>query len=137
MDIGALHGFVLGFGIIGVWTVIGLWSFGVWIVTRVRRAEVIETPWFWKAVSVAQIALVIQLVIGLALALFGRRPGDGSLLTLVFHLSYGFLSPLVVLGVAHWAARGGKINPHAAFAVVGLVIFGLTFRAFQVAVLAG
>lgn len=136
MDIGAIHGYIVGFGIIGLWAVLGLWSLVVWIATRVKGADVIETPWFWRAVSLAQIALVVQLLFGLALFAFGRRPGDQTLVGTLFHLSYGFLSPIVVLAVGHHFSRTGRINPHGAFALVGLVVFGLTFRAFQVAVFA-
>ncbi len=50
-------------------------------------------------------------------------------------MSYALLSPLVVLFFAHKLSREGRVNPYTAFAIVGLVNFGLTFRAFQVGVM--
>lgn len=132
MDLASLHGYLIGFAIIGSWAVIGLWALVLRVLTRRRGGGVMETPVFWRAVSVAQVLLGVQLLVGLVLLALGRRPGDATVLGLLFHLSYGILSPLVVLYVAHKWSREGRVNPHAAFAVVGLVIFGLTFRAFQV-----
>lgn len=132
MDLTALHGYVIGFTVISSWAVIMFWSLAL----RFTRYE--ETPTFWRAVSVAQILLVIQLLVGIVLLLLGRRPGpDGGFGTLLFHLSYGILSPLVVLFVAHGIARSGRYSPHSVFAFVGLVNFGLTLRAFQVGVFGG
>jgi hypothetical protein len=126
MDVGALHGYVIGSAVIGSWVVVGFWALAL----RFTRYD--ETPTFWRAVSVAQILLAVQLLVGLGLLLFGRRPADGGLGTLAFHVSYGLLSPLVVLFVSHRWARDGRYNPYTVFAVAGLVIVGLAFRAYQV-----
>lgn len=132
MDLTLLHGYVLGYATIASWPVVGLWA----LVLRLARAE--ETPTFWRVVSVAQILLGVQVLVGIALLLMGRRPGPGTDVgTLLFHLSYGIISPLVVLAVAHAWARAERFNPHAIFAVVGLVNFGLTFRALQVGIFGG
>ncbi len=131
MNLTALHGYLIGFAVIGSWVIIGFWSLAL----RLRHYE--ETPTFWKAVSVAQVLLAIQLLVGLvALALGGRPgpPGNDGGGALLFHLSYGVLSPLVVLVVAHRFAREGRWNPHAIFALVGLVNFGLAVRAWQVGI---
>lgn len=129
MDLGRIHGYVLGYATVAAWAVVAVWSLAL----RLLRRD--DTPAFWKGVSAAQILLGIQLVVGLALLAFGRRPGpDGNDdgLTLLFHLSYALLSPLVVLVVGHRLAREGRRDPHTVFAVVGLVIFGLSYRALQV-----
>lgn len=132
MDLTTIHGYVLGFAVIGIWPVVGFWSLAL----RFLRYE--ETPTFWRAVSVAQILLVVQLVVGIVLLVLGRMPGPtGGGGTLLFHLSYGVLSPLVVLVVAHAWARSGRFDPHSIFAVVGLVNFGLAFRAWQVGIHGG
>ncbi|MGH8930770.1 MAG: hypothetical protein ACRDZO_09140 [Egibacteraceae bacterium] len=131
MNLTALHGYLIGFAVIGSWAIIGFWSLAL----RLSRYE--ETPTFWKAVSVAQILLAVQLLVGLVALVLGGRPGPpgrdgwGALL---FHLSYGILSPLVVLIVAHRFATAGRWNPHTIFALVGLVNFGLAFRAYQVGI---
>lgn len=125
--IASTHGYVLGYGLIGIWAVICIWA----LILRFSKSD--ETPVFWRVVSVAQILLAVQLLIGLILLLLGRRPGpseDGA--TLAFHLAYGLLFPLITLAVGHKVARDGKYRPHSVFAVVGLVVFGLTARAWMV-----
>lgn len=132
MDLTAIHGYLLGYAVMASWPIIGLWA----LVLRFMSKE--ETPTFWRAVSVAQILLVIELVVGVVLLLIGRMPGPrGGTSTLLFHLSYGVFSPLVVLVVAHAWAHRGRYNPHSIFAVVGLVNFGLAVRAWQVGIHGG
>jgi hypothetical protein len=129
MNLEGLHGYVLGLVVIGSWLTICCWALAL----RFTRYE--ETPTFWRAVSAAQVLLGIQLVVGLVLIVLGGRPGPrGGAGTLLFHLSYGILSPLVVLVVAHGIARAGRCNPHSVFALVGLVNFGLALRAWQVGI---
>lgn len=130
MDLTWLHGQILGWAIVLIWPVVGFWSLAL------RFAGYEEAPTFWRVVSVAQILLGIQLVVGLVLLALGRLPGPAQdpmrAWTLIFHLLYGVIFPLVVLVVAHRGAHIGRFNPYSAFAVVGLVNFGLTFRAMDV-----
>jgi hypothetical protein len=118
--------FWIGFALISIWAIISGWAFAL------RLLPYDETPTFWRVVSIAQILLVIQLAIGLVLLVLGRRPGDGSLFIYIFHPLYGIVFPLATLFYAHKWARDGRYDPHAAFAVAGLVIFGLTSRAMMV-----
>jgi hypothetical protein len=67
----------------------------------------------------------------------GGLPGDGSAFQVTFHVLYGMVFPLIVLAVAHRGARDGRLNPYTAFAVVGLVNFGLTARAWMVGAVFG
>lgn len=121
------HGYVLGYALIGLWGVVCVWAL---VLTLAKRDE---TPVFWRVVSAAQILLALQVVIGLVLLAIGRRPGPaGGGATLAFHVAYGLLFPLITLAVGHKVARDGKYRPHAVFAVVGLVVFGLTARAWMV-----
>lgn len=127
MNLTAVHGYVVGVVLIGMWATICGWSLAL----RFTRYE--QTPTFWRVVSFGQILLALQLLIGLALLVLGRRPGpQGGGATLAFHLAYGVVFPLLALVVGHRMARDGRYNPHAVFAVVGLVCFGLTARAFMV-----
>lgn len=126
MDLTALHGYAIGFVSIGSWAVIALWALAL----RLARSQ--ETPTFWRAVSLAQILLVVQLGIGLVLLAMGGRPGGGGAFDVTFHLLYGAGFPLVVLVFGHKWAREGRYNPHTVFAVVGLVIFALTVRGYMV-----
>ena len=125
MDLTTPH-FWIGFALVSVWAVISGWSFAL------RLLPYDETPTFWRIVSVAQVLLVIQLVIGLVLLILGGRPGDGSMFIYVFHPLYGIVFPLLTLFFAHKWAREGRYHPHAVFGVAGLVVFGLTARAMMV-----
>ncbi|MDP9406062.1 MAG: hypothetical protein M3O86_05610 [Actinomycetota bacterium] len=129
MSLTAVHGYIVGFAIIGAWATVCGWSLAL------RLARYRETPTFWKAVSVAQVLLALQLLLGVALLVLGERPGPaGGAETVAFHLAYGLVFPLVVLVVGHRTARAGRYDPHSVFALVGLVIFGLTARAWMVGV---
>ncbi|MGH8896806.1 MAG: hypothetical protein ACRDZ4_07235 [Egibacteraceae bacterium] len=129
-----IHGSEIAFALIGIWAVIGLWSLAL----RFMKYE--ETPTFWRVVSVAQILLAVQWLVGLVLLLMGGRPGRANAgpKALLLHLLYAVFSPVVVLGVAHFMARkgtqDGRRNPYTTFALVGLVMFGLLFRAYQVGI---
>lgn len=129
MSLTAVHGYAVGFLVVGAWATVCFWSLAL------RFTRYAETPTFWKAVSAAQILLALQLLIGLVLLVIGGRPGPGgSGVDLAFHLAYGLVFPLVALVVGHRVARDGRYNPHSVFALVGLVIFGLTARAWMVGV---
>jgi hypothetical protein len=141
VSVAQVHGYVLGFGIIGSWLVVMLLS----LVLRALAARSTdrdagsdagadaEVPWFWRVVSAAQILLGVQLLVGAYLFLAGGRPGPDTFIH-VFHPLYGFVFPGIVLVYGHKLAREGRVHPFTAFAVVGLVNFGLTARAFMVAV---
>jgi hypothetical protein len=132
--IASAHGYVIGLAVVSVWAVIMFWSLAL-IPLRYE-----ETPTFWRAVSVAQVLLVLQAAVGLVLVAWwlfgdGQAPGanaGGGWFNTTFHLLYGVVFPFVVLLVGHAVARSGRYRPHAVFAVVGLVNFGLTARAFMV-----
>lgn len=134
--LGEFHGYWLGVPVWASWVIIMVWA----LVLRLLNAG--ETPTFWRAVSVAQILLALQAVVGVVLlglwALgLGPPPVPGSAFHSVFHVLYGLVFPLVVLVVGHRFAVQGRMEPHTAFAVVGLVNFGLLFRAWQTGMLVG
>lgn len=136
MSVSAIHGYLLGFLVIGSWATICFWALAL------RLTRYGETPTFWRAVSVAQVLLSLQLLLGLVLGVLfamGRvgLPGDGSAFQVTFHVLYGVLFPMIVLVVGHRAARDGRYDAHSVFSVVGLVNFGLTARAWMVGVSAG
>lgn len=132
--IASAHGYIIGFALIGAWAVITFWALAL----RFTRYD--ETPTFWRAVSVAQSLLGLQLVVGLVLVVWwlgfdGPSPAansGGGWFDATFHILYGLVFPLIVLVVGHRAARERRYDPHLVFAVVGLVIFGLTARAWMV-----
>lgn len=128
LDMAQIHGYLFGFAVIGSWLVVMVTA----LVLRVARRHG-DVPWFWRLVSAAQILLGVQLLYGAWLFLRGGRPGPDTF-THVFHPLYAFVFPLIVLFYGHKLAREGRLHPLSAFALVGLVNFGLTARAFMVAV---
>ncbi|MGI9017731.1 MAG: hypothetical protein ACR2HR_11625 [Euzebya sp.] len=133
MTFAQIHGYVIGVTIIGSWLVIMV----VALILRAVKSDG-EVNWFWRVVSAAQILLGVQLLLGIVLYLRAWL-GDGGLpgpdtFTHIFHPLYGIVFPAVVLFYGHKFAREGRVHPLTAFAIVGLVNFGLTARAFLVAV---
>lgn len=124
MSITLLHNWA-GYAIVGSWAIVGGWALAL------RFLPYDETPTFWRAVSVAQILLFVQLLAGLVLLLLGRLPAGQNWFDNIFHVLYGIVFPLVVLFFAHKWSREGRYDPHTAFAVTGLVLFGLTARAWM------
>lgn len=133
-ELTTLHGWIAGLAVVVSWAIVAIWG----LVLRLAKAG--ATPVFWRAVSVAQLLLAAQLLLGLVLFgawAFGAAglPGAATAWDTVWHFLYGFVFPVVVLFFAHKWARDGRFNPHAAFSLAGLVIFGLTARAFMVGLL--
>jgi hypothetical protein len=133
VDIASIHGYVIGTTIIGSWLVIMLLALVLRVVKRGAPDGAADVGWFWRVVSVAQVLLVVQLLVGAYLFIRGGRPGPDGF-THAFHPLYGFVFPAVVLFYAHKLSREGRVNPFTAFATAGLVIFGLTLRGFQAVV---
>lgn len=125
VDLAQIHGYLFGIIIVASWLIIMV----IALVLRVARHDG-DVGWFWRLVSIAQILLGIQLVYGTVLFLIGGRPGPDTF-THVFHPLYAFVFPAIVLFYGHKVSRDGRMHPLSAFAVVGLVNFGLTARAFM------
>jgi hypothetical protein len=126
MDLARIHGYVVGYLIMGLWLALTLWALVLW---RMRREE---APSFWRVVSIAQILLAVQLLIGAVLFVMGRVPGSGGWFDGLFHALYGFVFPAVTLGFAHAKARSGERSAYAIFSLAAFVIFALTVRSFTV-----
>ncbi len=124
MSLTVLHSWV-GYAIVGSWAIVAGWGLAL----ALTRYD--DTPTFWRFVGVAQVLLGVQLLAGLVLLALGRLPAGADWFNNVFHILYGFAFPVVVLVYAHRWSRAGRVNPHLAFAVTGLVLFGLTARAWQ------
>lgn len=134
MDIAQIHGYVLGAGIIGGWLLISVVAGVLRLAKGGDPSGAAEVPWFWRLVSIAQVLLGVQLLVGAYLFIAGGRPGPDTF-THVFHPLYGFVFPAIVLFIAHKQSREGRRHPFTAFAVAGFVIFALTLRGFQAIVL--
>lgn len=132
MDLTRMH-LLLGVVIVASWLVVCVWA----LVLRLRHPA--EAPLFWRALSAAQLLLVLQLGLGVALFVMGRVPGrpphEGGAYTNTFHALYGFGFPALVLFFSHKWAREGRRDPFAVFAVAGLVLMALAMRGFMVGIL--
>jgi hypothetical protein len=125
---------VVGFVVVGVFTIGWLWGLGAWISKRGPG----EGYWVWLAV--AQVVAGVQAVLGIALLLMGRRMATpGAALGGVLHYVYGLL-PLLLFVFAHIVARAGNakligidrpVRPWVPFAWVSFICFGLTSRALM------
>jgi heme A synthase len=116
---------VVGFGVVGVFTVGWVWG----LVALITKRDPGQGFWTWLVV--AQILAGVQAVLGIVLLLLGYRP-DTPL-----HYVYGF-GPLVVLLIAHQMAgeigglQGGRLSqPWVVFAAASFICFGLSGRALM------
>ena len=124
MSLAVLHSWI-GYVIVGSWAVIAGWGLAL------SFLDYEETPTFWRVVSLAQVLLGIQLLAGVVLLAMGRLPAGDDWFNNIFHVLYGFAFPVIVLLFAHRWSRAGRVDPHLAFSVTGLVVFGLTARAWM------
>jgi hypothetical protein len=117
---------VLGFGVVGVFTLGWIWALGAAIVRRDPGRG------FWIWLVVAQAVAGLQALVGLVLLLMGRAtPGT-------LHLVYGF-GPLLALLIGHFLARelakgkGGQpvVQPWVVFGAASFICFGLSLRALM------
>jgi hypothetical protein len=123
---------VVGFVVVGVFTIGWIWGLGAWISKRGPG----DRYWVWLAV--AQVVVGVQAVLGITLLLMGRRmTSPGAALGGVLHYVYGLL-PLLLFVFAHVVARAGNakligidrpVRPWVPFAWVSFICFGLTSRA--------
>jgi len=126
---------VVGFAVVGVFTLGWVWGLVAWI----RRRAPGELYWRW--LTVAQVLVGLQAVFGVVLLLLGRRVVTGGALSNVLHYVYGLL-PVLLFVFAHVVARAGnasiiglderrKIAPWVPFAWASFICFGLTLRALM------
>ena len=110
---------VVGYAIVGGFALLWLWGMGTWIIRRGPGRA------FWWLVAFLQVSLLAQGVVGVVLLMLGGR---ASLL----HYVYGVIFPILLLLVAHVAARERFADrPWLPFAVAAFFVFGLTLRALM------
>jgi hypothetical protein len=126
---------VVGFAVVGVFTVGWVWGLAAWIAKRGPG----ERYWLW--LSAAQVIAGLQAILGTVLLLTGARVATGSPIQNSLHYVYGLL-PLLLFVVAHVVARAGnasvigldpgrRIAPWVPFAWASFICFGLTLRALM------
>jgi hypothetical protein len=115
----ALHR-VLAYAVVGVFALGWLWGL---VAFGLRRGP---GAWFWRWLSLTQILALLEVLVGAALLVLGRRP------TTWLHYVYGG-GPLAILVIAHALARDPSFEsrPWVPFAFAAFVCFGLTLRALM------
>jgi len=112
-----VHEYV-GFAVVAAFFVLFVWGIGAKLIKRGPG------DWFWRWLTLVQVIVVAQTIIGVILFLSGYRADT------LLHYAYG-LFPIIVLVVAHVVARGMEREPWIPFAWAGFFCFGLTLRALM------
>jgi hypothetical protein len=108
-----------GFAIVIGWGVLFLWGVGLFILRRDAGRL------YWGLLTVLQVLLGVQLLVGLVLFAAGGRPA-------LLHYLYGAVFPAIVLVICHVFSRGLEKPPYHLFFTIGaFFIFGLTARALM------
>ncbi len=124
---------VVGFVVVGLLALGWLWGLGAWIARRGPG----ERYWTWLAA--VQVAIGVQVLLGVTLYLSGRRVVTAGALGGVLHYVYGLL-PILLFVFAHVVAREGSarlvgidrpVRPWVPFAWAAFICFGLTARALM------
>ena len=126
---------VVGFVVVGLFAIGWIWGLGAKIAKRGPG----ERYWLW--LTVTQVVLGVQAVIGIWLYATGHRVVPKGFLGGTLHYVYGAL-PIVLLLYAHVVARAGTaslvgfderrpIAPWVPFAWASFICFGLTLRALM------
>jgi hypothetical protein len=126
---------VVGFAVVGIFAVGWMWG----LAAAISKRGPGEQYWLW--LTVAQVAVGLQAILGLVLLLIGHRVVTGSSIQNALHYVYGLL-PLLMFVVAHMIARAGnaslvgfdarrRIAPWVPFAWAAFICFGLTLRALM------
>ena len=112
-----LHKYV-GFAVVASFFVLFVWGIGAKLIKRGPG------EWFWHWVTLVQVIVGVQTILGVILFLSGYRADT------LLHYAYG-LFPIIVLVAAHVVARGMEREPWIPFAWAGFFCFGLTLRALM------
>jgi hypothetical protein len=108
-----------GFVIVAGWGLLFLFGVGLFIAKRDA------TRLYWGLLTVLQVLLGVQLLVGLALLISGGRQP-------ILHYLYGAVFPALVIGVCHLFTRGLEKPPYHLFFTIGsFFVFGLTARALM------
>lgn len=110
---------VIGFAVVTLFGVTWLWGVAALVTKKDPGA------WFWRLVAAAQVAIGLQVVVGLIVWAL-----PGTILPETLHLLYGVFSA----GAMLWAqvdARSRERAPWTPFVWATLFAFGLSLRALQ------
>jgi hypothetical protein len=102
--------------VVGTNAVVGLWALGA------HYREQLRTPWLWRATVVAELTIVAQVVLGVALV-----AGQGYEVA-QFHAFYGFVA-LATVGIIYSYRHQLEQHRYLLYGLGGLFLMGLALRA--------
>jgi hypothetical protein len=110
---------LVGFVIVAGWGLLFLFGVGLFITRRDANRL------YWGLLTVLQVLLGVQLLVGLALLIGGSGQP-------ILHYLYGAVFPALVIAVCHVLTRGLEKPPYHLFFTIGsFFVFGLTARALM------
>jgi hypothetical protein len=110
---------VIGFAVVSGFALLMLAGLGTGLLRRDDPGR-----WFWWVVAAMQVAVGVQVIVGVTMLLMGR-PQE------LLHYAYGGLFPIMVLVTAHVFSRMEERPAYVNFAWAAFFCFGLTLRALM------
>ena len=107
------------------WVVVGTnAAVGVWALAA-HYSERLRVPWLWRATVVAELTIVLQVVLGVALvALQDDQVAQ-------FHAFYGFVA-LATVGIIYSYRQQVAAHRYLLYGLGGLFLMGLALRAIAI-----
>jgi predicted membrane-bound mannosyltransferase len=94
---------------------VGLWALGA------HREERLRGPWLWRATAVAQVAIFVEVALGVAMIALQDREVDQ------FHAFYGFIA-LATVGIVYSYRQQLAPHRYLLYGFGGLFLMGLALR---------
>lgn len=98
---------------------VGLWALAAHWQARVR------TPWLWRATLLAELTIVVQVCLGVALVAGQDVEVDQ------FHAFYGFVA-LATVGIIYSYRQQVAAHLYLLYGLGGLFLMGLALRAIEI-----
>jgi hypothetical protein len=105
--------------VVGANALVGGWALAAHWLERLR------TPWLWRATLAAELTIVVQVVLGVALVALDDRE------VAQFHAFYGFIA-LAAVGIVYSYRQQLRDHIHVLYGLGGLFLMGLALRAIAI-----
>ena len=105
--------------VVGANAIVGAWALAAHWLERLR------TPILWRATLVAELTIVVQVVLGVALVALDDRE------VAQFHAFYGFVA-LAAIGIVYSYRQQLRDHVHVLYGLGGLFLMGLALRAIAI-----
>jgi predicted transporter len=105
--------------VVGANAVVGAWALGA------HRLEQLRSRHLWPATVVAELTIVLQVVLGVALVALDDRD------VAQFHAFYGFVA-LATIGIVYSYRHQLREHVYVLYGLGGLFLMGLSLRAISI-----